>query len=43
MLHHRAAIQANNSLLDLPTALSSWTVPAMEDAGIPRTFGYENR
>ncbi len=41
--HHEQEIRGKHTSLDVEGALNKWTVPAMEDQGIPKTFGFQNR
>lgn len=42
MSEHHEVIRTQ-AVLDLDRAMRRWTVPAMEEMGIPNTFGFRNR
>ncbi|GFH13762.1 AB hydrolase-1 domain-containing protein, partial [Haematococcus lacustris] len=42
MVEHRAAITAHTSL-NVDKAMQHWEMGAIEDEGIPHTFGFSNR
>jgi hypothetical protein len=45
MEHHRDSIKSNqaNTVFDVDRAMKHLTVGQMEEAGIPNTFGFNNR